>query len=282
VAQLIFNPNPNVLLNWQDNSWDEYGFIINRKFGFPYDPGDYIVIDTTVQNITQFIDTTVLPESTYTYRVFAFNQYGQSGSNAATIEVSIPVELISFINQVDNNVVTLFWQTATEINNSGFEIQRFQVSRIEELQGWKRIGFVDGKGTTTEMQSYSFSDKPGPGKYIYRLKQIDLDGSFAYSLEIEAEVKVPLVFSLEQNYPNPFNPSTKISWQSPIAGWQTLKVYDVLGNEVAVLVDEYRDGGSYEVEFKSSVGCLQLASGMYFYCLKAGDYVETKKMILMK
>ncbi len=92
----------------------------------------------------------------------------------------------------------------------------------------------------------------------------------------------PTSFSLDQNYPNPFNPSTKISWQSPVAGWQTLKVYDVLGNEVATLVDEFREAGSYEVEFKSAVGSLQLASGIYYYQLKAGNFIQTKKMMLMK
>jgi hypothetical protein len=90
------------------------------------------------------------------------------------------------------------------------------------------------------------------------------------------------IYSLNQNYPNPFNPSTKISWQAPVSGWQTLKVYDVLGNEVATLVDEYKNAGSYEVEFKSTAGSRQLANGVYFYQLKAGDYLETKKMILLK
>jgi hypothetical protein len=89
-------------------------------------------------------------------------------------------------------------------------------------------------------------------------------------------------FELKQNYPNPFNPSTKISWLTPLSGWQTLKVYDVLGNEVATLVDEYRNAGSYEVEFKSTIGNRQLANGIYFYRLKVGDYVETRKMVLLK
>ncbi|HCY76155.1 MAG TPA: hypothetical protein DHV28_09565 [Ignavibacteriales bacterium] len=96
-------------------------------------------------------------------------------------------------------------------------------------------------------------------------------------------------FKLNQNYPNPFNPSTKISWQSPVSGWQTLKIYDVLGNEIATLVNEFRSAGSYEVEFKSTVGNRQpayrtgrLANGVYFYQLQIGDYVETKKMILLK
>ncbi len=91
---------------------------------------------------------------------------------------------------------------------------------------------------------------------------------------------IPTEFKLEQNYPNPFNPSTKISWQSPVGSWQTLKVYDVLGREVATLVDEYRDAGSYNVEFR--IENLELSSGIYFYQLKAGDYVETKKMMVIK
>jgi len=93
---------------------------------------------------------------------------------------------------------------------------------------------------------------------------------------------IPDTYELAQNYPNPFNPSTRISCQSPVSGNQILKIYDVLGNEIATLVDEYREAGSYEVEFKSSVGSLQLASGMYLYRLQAGSFVETKKMILIK
>ena len=87
---------------------------------------------------------------------------------------------------------------------------------------------------------------------------------------------------LSQNYPNPFNPSTKISWQSPVGSWQTLKVYDILGNEVATLVNEYRNAGNYEIDFQSTVGSHQLANGVYFYQLRVGDYIETKKMILLK
>ena len=110
----------------------------------------------------------------------------------------------------------------------------------------------------------------------------------------ESNVKIPAKFSLEQNYPNPFNPSTKISWQTPVGSWQTLKVYDVLGNEVAILADEYRPAGNYEVEFNISQDSRlpiangistrggKYASGIYFYKLQAGDFIETKKMMLIK
>lgn len=100
--------------------------------------------------------------------------------------------------------------------------------------------------------------------------------------DVEDENVIPEYFTLEQNYPNPFNPSTKISWQSPVSSWQTLKVYDVLGNEIATMINEEKPAGNYEIEFESSVGSSQLASGIYYYQLRAGDFVETKKMILQK
>ena len=201
--------------------------------------------------------------------------------------LTIPVELISFTGAVLENKIQLSWQTATEINNQGFDIERSSDSKT-----FTAIGTVEGNGTTTELHEYSFSDKPTqPGKYYYRLKQIDFDGSFEYSQIVEVDFNnVPDKYALLQNYPNPFNPSTKISWQSPIGSWQTLKVYDVLGNEVATLVDEYKPAGNYEVEFQSSVGNHQLASGVYYYQLRTGDpstgsgqsFVETRKMIILK
>ena len=207
-----------------------------------------------------------------------------------TVSNTVPVELLSFTASSIKNTVTLNWITATETNNSGFEVQRLKDSKIEKIKNWKSIGFINGHGTTTESKSYSFTDKDlTEGKYRYRLKQIDFDGSFEYSNVISVELDLPTKFTLEQNYPNPFNPSTKISWQSPVGSWQTLKVFDVLGREVATLVNEFRSAGSYEVEFnpESSIknlpaGRQGTASGIYFYQLKAGDYIETKKMLLIK
>lgn len=192
--------------------------------------------------------------------------------------VPIPVELSSFSVVVTRNNVHLKWSTVTETNNMGFELQKSQKSKINN-QNWSTIAFIPGKGTTTEFQNYSYVDKNlNPGSYLYRLKQIDFDGSLSYSNEIEVNIQIPQTFSLEQNYPNPFNPSTKISWQSPVSSWQTLKVYDVLGNEVATLVDEYREAGKYEVEFDAE----NLSSGIYLYKLQAGSFINTKKMILMR
>ena len=196
----------------------------------------------------------------------------------------IPVELVSFSAMVNYSNVELSWITSTETNNQGFEILR---SAQNDSESWERIGFVEGHGTTTETQVYSFIDKNLlGGKYNYRLKQIDFDGTFEYSNVIEVEVTSTSTFSVEQNYPNPFNPSTKIKFTIPsvIASgakqsqFVSLKVYDMLGNEVAKLVNEYKSAGNYEVEFSAD----ELTSGIYFYKLQADSFVETKKMIILK
>lgn len=190
--------------------------------------------------------------------------------------VALPVELVTFAANVTGKMVNISWQTATELNNMGFEIQR-----RTGKNNWQTIGFVPGKGTTTEIQAYNFSDNLdeliSSGIVYYRLKMIDFNGSFKYSAETVVDL-IPQNLELAQNYPNPFNPSTVISWQSPVSGWQILKVFDVLGNEVATLVDEYKPAGGYDIEFNAS----HLASGIYLYKLYAGSYIQAKKMVLMK
>ncbi len=191
----------------------------------------------------------------------------------------VPVELASFtaniFNLNDGNAVELNWITATELNNLGFQVER----RTAE-NGWVNIGFVDGHGTTTEAQYYSFIDAGlNAGSYYYRLKQIDFNGTFEfYNLSEAIEIGAVKSFNLLQNYPNPFNPSTTISWQMPVNSFVSLKVYDALGKEVAVLVNEEKPAGTYELEFSAN----GLPSGVYFYRLQAGDFIETRQMILMK
>ncbi|MBK7377929.1 MAG: T9SS type A sorting domain-containing protein [Ignavibacteriales bacterium] len=200
--------------------------------------------------------------------------HGRSAYKLILPDPPVPVELSSFTAEVISNGVKLDWITSSEINNNGFIIER-------RLFGYEfvEIGFVKGSGTSTEIIEYSFTDKNSlPGKYSYRLRQIDYNGSFEYSQIVDVELKDEIEFTLSQNYPNPFNPSTKISWQSPVGSWQTLKVYDILGNEVATLVNEEKPAGTYEVEFNVS----QLSSGIYFYKLQAGDFIATKKMIVIK
>jgi len=191
----------------------------------------------------------------------------------------VPVELVSFSAEIVNEEVVLKWQTATETNNSGFEIERSQKSDVKGQNDWIKISFVEGGGTTTEIANYIFNDKISePGRYSYRLKQIDFDGSFEYSSIVEVEALVTFSFELSQNYPNPFNPVTIIKYQIPELNFVTLKIYDVLGSEVTTLVNEEKPVGSYELEFNAT----DLPSGVYLYKLQAGSFVETKKMILIK
>ncbi len=208
-----------------------------------------------------------------------------------------PVELVSFNANVSGNDVYLNWMTASEINNYGFEIERSnkllnpnEISSGQALTGgeiddWEKIGFLKGKGTITEIQNYHFTDIGLlSGKYSYRLKQIDFNGTFKYSNVIGINVGMPSKFSLEQNYPNPFNPVTKIKFSVPqiASGFSAnkviLKVYDLLGREIAILVNEEKQAGTYEVKFNAS----NLSGGTYFYRLQAGDFVETRKLSLLK
>ncbi|MGD8782323.1 MAG: T9SS type A sorting domain-containing protein [Ignavibacteria bacterium] len=198
----------------------------------------------------------------------------------------LPVELISFTASVHESSVILNWQTATEVNNYGFEIERNTplVSDIPPSEGgteggWQKIGFINGHGNSNSPKSYSYTDIPTGGTtFKYRLKQIDFDGNYEYSDEVEVTLNGLTEYSLDQNYPNPFNPTTTINYQIPGTGNVTLKVYDVLGREVMTLVNEIQTSGVYSVEFNGS----NLASGIYVYKLRAGDYVSVKKLMLLK
>lgn len=194
------------------------------------------------------------------------------------VSYEVPVELSSFTATGNFGVVNLQWITATETNNQGFEVQRSNGSDFET------IAFVDGFGTTTETQVYTYSDKSVEvGSYTYRLKQIDFDGTSTYSSEVEVDVPAPAVFALDQNYPNPFNPSTKINFQLKVDSKVSLKVFDVLGQEVATLVNTNLVAGGHSIDFDASA----LNSGVYLYRIEAtgndgSNFIDVKKMILTK
>ena len=209
------------------------------------------------------------------------------------LDSPLPVELTSFTSKYLDDKVQLNWKTKTEVNNYGFNIER----RINDGE-WNTIGFVEGHGNSNSPKEYNYADRDlfaGSSNFQYRLKQIDTDGQFEYSDVVEVEV-VPTQFELSQNYPNPFNPGTVINYQLPVSSNVILKVYDILGNEVATLVDEYKSAGKYKVTF--SVGTsrdLSLTSGVYIYQLRiidpeinspngqAGEeMIQTKKMMLLK
>ncbi|MCK9407818.1 MAG: T9SS type A sorting domain-containing protein, partial [Bacteroidetes bacterium] len=237
----------------------------------------------------------------------------------------LPVELTAFSASSKRLNVELQWKTATEVNNYGFEIQRRshperanevpkgQVSASKDVppsesrnernpnsgtstpspnngsvaqHDWQRVGFIEGAGTSNAPKEYIFKDKnSAAGKYLYRLKQIDRDGKFGYSKEVEIEAGITAkVFELSQNFPNPFNPTTAIEFSVPEDGMTTLKVFDILGREVRTLINEELKAGVIQhVEFDAS----HLSSGVYFARLQVSvsggkELVQMKRMILVK
>jgi len=191
-----------------------------------------------------------------------------------------PVELTSFTGIVSQDGVLLNWTTATELNNQGFDIER-----STSVQSWEKIGYVPGFGTTTESKSYSFFDQDvTTGTYTYRLKQIDFDGTVNYSDAIEVIVDfTPDNFELSQNYPNPFNPSTTIEFQVPQASDVTIIIYDMLGQEVKSLFAGQIQAGNYSVEWDGlNNSGSKMSSGSYIYRMTAGEFIDTKEMILLK
>jgi hypothetical protein len=189
---------------------------------------------------------------------------------------ALPVELSSFTSSVNANSVKLNWSTVIEENNSGFDVER----KLSNENTWNKISFVNGNGTTNNVQNYSFEDKfLATGKYNYRLKQIDFNGNYKYyDLSNEVVIGVPDKIKLTQNYPNPFNPSTNMNYQLTTNSFVSLKVYDINGREVAQLVNETRQAGYYSVAFDAK----NLPSGTYFYKLSIDNFTDVKKMVLVK
>ncbi len=186
----------------------------------------------------------------------------------------VPVEITTFAAKVIDNKVSLSWSTATETNNSRFDIERKTAN-----SDWVQIGNVPGNGTTAKVHNYSFVDsKINFDKASYRIKQIDFDGSYSYSKEVEINVSAPIKFELSQNYPNPFNPVTTISYSLPVSSHVRLEVYSITGQRVKLLVDETQTAGVYNRRFDGS----SLASGIYIYRITAGEFVVSKKMQLIK
>ncbi len=188
----------------------------------------------------------------------------------------LPVELTSFSASIINNSVELSWQTATEVNNYGFSVER---KSLVENSEWEEIGFVEGHGNSNSPKDYTFIDSEKMiGKVQYRLKQIDTDGGFEYSKIIDVQLESSKNFKLSQNYPNPFNPTTKIKYEIGNASFVTLKVYNSIGQEVVTLVNKQQLAGSYQVEFNAKT----LPSGIYFYKIESGSFSKSMKMILLK
>lgn len=236
-------------------------------------------------------DTLVKVMNDVNNQVFIFNFYRQPTAvqfdpnnnivlKTASLSVisPIPVELTSFTADVKDGFVILKWNTATEINNKGFEIER-AVGNLNN-SGWTTVAYINGKGTTTNPNEYSYVDYIDKfGKYSYRLKQIDFDGKYSYSKEILVEAGLkPTDFVLHTNYPNPFNPETNIRFEIPKSSKVNLSVYNSLGQFVTTLVEGTFETGTYERTFNAR----NLASGIYFYVLRADNILLKQKMSLLK
>jgi len=255
------------------------------------DPNNFIWSGGLVTTDVELIDTALalltvsMPVNIQWYSVEVFNVYDLAGNlinseqdttGIMWIGSPLPVELSSFTAKVINERVHLKWITKTEVNNYGFEIERKQGGNK-----WRRIGFIEGYGTTSESKEYSFINnitEINTRLIKYRLKQMDFDGSYEYSEEVLVENPAPVDYTLQQNYPNPFNPVTTISYSLPVKSEVELVIYNALGEEVMELANEEKEAGRYSVE----VNATRLPSGIYFYRLQAGSFVETKKMVLMK
>jgi hypothetical protein len=187
-----------------------------------------------------------------------------------------PVELISFTADISTGSVILKWVTASELNNYGFNVER---KNLSGNSNWNTIGFVEGKGNSSEVTSYTFNDRTASsGTYLYRLKQLDYNGNFILSEEIKISTELAGEFTLEQNYPNPFNPATIIRYSIPVSQKVSIKIYDALGREIMSLIDEFMEAGNYELSFSGT----DLSSGIYYCRMTAGDFNSVTAMTLIK
>lgn len=211
--------------------------------------------------------------------------YNLSGySNKITLFDSSSVELKYFNSELYKNTVRLKWETRQDKEIKTFEIER----RAEAESNFETITTQPSKSSSNSTRKYAFLDRlPGPGSYIYRIKIIEFSGDSKYSAEIKVDVVAPSKFSLGQNFPNPFNPSTMISFNLAVDSDVRLSIYNVLGQEVSVLVDENLSVGLHEVTFNTSDVQGGLMSGVYFYKIEANGsdgsvFNSIKKMIFTK
>ncbi len=266
-----------------------YSGTVEYDLSWQYSSGaDALTLDIVIPEVPGTVEMTIVDG----FGGAVFSQVVEEGTTQVVVDnanlsalnlniaytAPIPVELTGFAANVAGESINLEWSTATETNNKGFEVER-----SEDGESFSKIAFVDGMGTTTEAQSYIFTDRNAVGgTYYYRLRQVDFDGTYAYSDVVEVEF-VPSEYSLQQNYPNPFNPSTTIKFALPVEAKVTVTLYNALGQRVNEIVSNNFTAGVQTVNFNAS----ELASGMYIYQISAqgvdgSNFVDTKKMMLMK
>ena len=285
-----FNGNDAIVLSKGTTILDiigQVGFDPGTQWG----SGNITTLNHTLRRMVSIIQGDTNPSDAFDPAIewngFAVDTFDDLGQ----YEGILPVELTSFAVRTFGNTVLLNWETATEINNYGFDVERCALSA--ERQAWIKIGFVIGSGNSNSPKSYSFIDDNLPagrqgvsaGKYAYRLKQIDNDGQFEYSKTIEIEIGAPTNFELSQNYPNPFNPTTTIRYTLPASGNVKLTLYNILGEEIKTLANEFKESGAYTINFDAA----DLNSGIYIYRIvvssdkiENGVFTQSKKMTLVK
>jgi type IX secretion system substrate protein len=278
------NYNDHIVMIYGQSGETGYGFGRIMPIYYNNEPGKtnqsgirVLKLMSSIRGFETFSATNQGPPPPFTGYLFVFNEgrdealnFGQEIVNAhvAGNPLPLPVELTTFSAGIKNNSVELNWQTATEINNYGFEIER----KLHN-NAWENIGFVPGFGNSNSPKSYNFIDQQKPaGEIKYRLKQIDNDGSYEFSNEVNVISNSPNNFSLNQNYPNPFNPMTKISYSLANESQVNLTIYNSLGESVAELINSVETAGSYSVEFNAS----DIASGTYLYVL-SGSSLDTRE-----
>ncbi len=187
-------------------------------------------------------------------------------------DTPLPVELSAFTASAKAGGVELNWTTASEVNNNRFEVERKSAG-----SNWIKLAQLNGAGNSSAVNSYRFFDKDASvGSYSYRLKQVDNDGKYEYSKIVE--VIIAGSTELLQNYPNPFNPTTTIRFTLAENTNVKLTVYNLLGQEIGVLINQRMDAGSHNIKFDAS----NLISGVYLYKIEAGGYSRINKMLLIK
>ena len=253
--------------NYTYQAWEDWEYTLGAT---PNIVGVNAVLHLIIENI--YIDIK--------FTSWTSGSAGGGFSYERSTDPNLPVELTSFNASAKSNNITLQWNTATELNNYGFDVLRqIHTSTPLSVTKWEKIGFVNGNGNSNSPKNYSFiDDKVSTGKYYYRLKQIDNDGQFEYSKIVEVSFMKPNEFELSQNYPNPFNPSTTIRFNLPEASIVKLTIFNILGQEIRTLVNEFKESGVNTINFDAS----DLNSGMYIYKIEAGNFVQTRKMTLLK
>ncbi len=257
-------PHPDSLWKWWDRATLSYP---GPPLAMPGNP-----IQFTVSNLNR--------ERQYWFGLIAQDEAGNiSQTIAMATSVTTPVELSSFTARAFDQTIELRWNTASESNNLGFEVQR----RHETESTWQTLAFLEGQGTTAEPTRYVWRDQPGrAGKINYRLNQVDADGQSHLTEAISVAFLAPKIFALQQNFPNPFNPATAIHYEVPEGSAQRVDiiVYDLLGRRVKTLVSETAQAGYYRIVWDGLDDRGAAAgAGVYFCVLTTAETRLTRKMI---